>query len=90
MPIVAQERPSENVTAYNEHHSSIVAPMFLKEKDEKEHEEFFSVSESAPLLDLTSHSFNLAASHGNKDSDIQSKHRFLQPPLNTLFCTFLI
>jgi hypothetical protein len=90
MPIVAQERQSDNVTAYNEDHNSIVAPMFLKEKDEKEHEEFFSVSHSAPLLDLARHSFNLAASHGSKDSNDQSKHGFRQPPLTTLFCTFLI
>lgn len=90
MPVVVQEIPSEDVIAYHQKHSSVVVPMLLKEKDEKEHEEFFSVSSSTQLLDLTSHSFNLAASHGTIDSFIQNERWFPQPSLLALFCTFLI
>jgi len=90
MPIVVQEIPSERSTSFHQQHTSIVAPMLLKEKDEKEHEELFSVSNSTPLLDLTSHSFNLAASHQSIDSINQDEHNFSQPPLFARYCTFLI
>ena len=90
MPIVVQEMPSDKVTAYYQHHNSVVAPMLLKEKDEKEHEEIFSVTRSTPLLDLTSHSSNLAASHANKHQIVRDNYGLPQEPLFTLFCSFLI
>ena len=89
MPIVVQEMPSDNATAYHAQHNSVIAPMLLKEKDEKEHEEIFSVTGSAPLLDLTSHSFNLAA-HASKHVIVQDDSGLHQEPLFTLFCSFLI
>ena len=69
MPLVVQEIPTGKATAFHVQHSSIVAPMLLKEKDEKEDSELFSVAESAPILDLTSHSFNLTAAHDSKFSN---------------------
>jgi len=91
IPLVVQDTPAEKATSYQVHHnSSVVAPMFLKEKDEKEFDEFFSVSDSTPLLDLTSHSFNLTASHEDKSSIFLEERSFLQPPRFTLFCTLLI
>lgn len=90
VPLVVQEIPTDKAIAYSVQHSSIVVPMLLKEKDEKEDGEFFSVSNSTPLLDLTSHSFNLTASHESKYSISSDKHKFPQPPLSTLYCTFLI
>jgi hypothetical protein len=92
MPPAVQDFLSDKITVIHPQHSSIVAPLFLKEKEEEEKEDgdFFTVSRSAPLLDFTSHSFNLTASHGNKYSVFPQQHGFPQPPLFTLFCTFLI
>jgi len=90
MPVVVQEMPSDKVTAYHAQHNSVIAPMFLKEKDEKEHEEFFSITGSTQLLDLTSHSFNLAASHASRQLIVQDDYRLPHQPLFSLFCTFLI
>lgn len=90
MPVVVQEMPSDKVIAFHAQHSSVIAPMLLKEKDEKEHEEFFTITSSTPLLDLTSHSFNLAASHASKQLIVQDDSGLPQEPLFALFCTFLI
>jgi len=90
IPLIVQATPTNKAITYNVQHSSIVAPMLLKEKDEKEDCDFLPVSDSTPLLDLTSHSSNLTASHKEKYSISFECHTFLQPPLSTLYCTFLI
>lgn len=90
IPLVVQEIPTERATAYHAQHSSIVAPTFLKEKDEKEDSELFTLHGSAAILDLTSHSFNLVASHNNKYSKFAEDKSIIQPPRFALFCTLLI
>jgi hypothetical protein len=90
MPVVVQGIPTEKATAFHAQHSSIVAPMFLKEKDEKEDGEFFTLTEPAFILDFSSHSFNLTVSHSNKDSKFAEEIEFSPPPRSALFCTLLI
>jgi len=90
IPLVVQEIPTERPTAFHAQHSSIVAPMFLKEKDEKEDSEFSTITESAPILDLSRHSFNLAVSHSNKYSKSTEDVAFNQPPRFARFCSLLI
>ena len=91
IPLTVQEIPSEKATAYHAHHSSIIAPTFLKEKDEKEDGDLDTPNESAAILDFTSHSFNLAVSHSNKYSKFsEEEHVFIQPPRLALFCILLI
>ena len=91
MPLVVQDIPTGKETAFHVQHTSIVAPMLLKEKDEKEDSDFFSVlAESTPILDLTSHSFNLTAAHGTKFSKFTEEKAFNRPPRFALFCTLLI
>lgn len=90
VPLVTQEIPTSGAVAFSVQHSSLIVPMLLKEKDEKEDSEFFSISNSTPLLDLTSHSFNLSAAHQIKYSIASDIHGFLNPPLFNLFCTLLI
>jgi hypothetical protein len=90
IPLVVQANATEKATSFNPQHSSIVAPTFLKEKDEKEDSEFFSITEPTPILDLTTHSFNLTVSHSNKDSNSTEESALNQPPRFALFCTLLI
>jgi hypothetical protein len=90
IPLVVQEIPSEKATAFHAQHSSIVAPMFLKEKDEKDDSEFLTITEPAPILDFSSHGFNLAVSHSNKCSNSAEEIAFTPPPRSALFCTLLI
>lgn len=90
IPLVVQEIPTERDTAFHVQHSSIVAPTFLKEKDEKEDSEIFTINESAPILDFSSHSFNLAVSHDNKYSKFAVDVALIEPPRLELFCTLLI
>jgi hypothetical protein len=90
MPSLVQEIPTEKVTAFYEQHSSFVALSFLKEKDEKEENKFSTINEPAPILDFTSHTFNLTASHSNKYSNSTRDAAFNQSQRLTLFCTFLI
>ena len=90
IPLVVQEIPTEKATAYHAQHSSIVAPTFLKEKDEKEDSNIFTVSGLAAILDFNSHSFNLAVSHNNKYSKFAEASAIIQPPRFALFCTLLI
>lgn len=89
IPLIVQEIPTKRETAFHAQHSSIVAPTFLKEKDEKEDSEFSTTNERTPILDFTSHSFNLTASHNN-NSDLTEELAFTQPPRLELFCTLLI
>jgi hypothetical protein len=90
VPLVTQEVPTSRPIAFSVQHSSLIVPMLLKEKDEKEDSELFSISDSPPLLDLTSHTFNLSAAHKIKYSIASAEHGLLQPPLFSLFCTLLI
>lgn len=90
IPLIVQEIPTERATAYHAQHSSIIAPTFLKEKDEKEDSELLTTSESTPILDFSTHSFNLTVSHSNKYSNSSGESAFNQPPRFALFCTLLI
>ena len=91
IPLIVQEIPTERATAYHAQHSSIIAPTFLKEKDEKEDGEFFTPGEPAAILDFTSHSFNLTVSHSDKYYfQFADDHAIIQPPRFALFCTLLI
>ena len=91
IPLIVQQIPTEKATAYHAQHSSIIAPTFLKEKDEKEDGDLDTPNEPAALLDFTSHSFNLAVSHSNKYSKFaEEEHVFIQPPRFALFCILLI
>jgi hypothetical protein len=90
LPVITQEISVSKETTISVQHTSIVVPMFLKENDEKESAAFSSESAATPLLDLSSHSFNLTAVHDNKHAEVYEAHGVLHPPLITLFCTLLI
>jgi hypothetical protein len=90
IPLIVQEIPTERATAYHAQHSSIVAPTFLKEKDENEGTEFLITHESTPILDFSRHSFNLTVSHSIKYSNFPEEIASSQPPAFSLFCTLLI
>jgi hypothetical protein len=90
IPLVVQEIPTERATAFHAQHSSIVAPTFLKEKEEKEDSEITTITEPAAILDFASHSFNLTVSHSNKYSKSAEVIAINQPPRFALFCTLLI
>ena len=91
--VLVQQVPTSRETTFSALHASIVAPMLLKEKDENETEssEFLGVNNSATaLLDLSSHSLNLTAAHDNIRSEFSDDDANVQPPLFTLFCSFII
>lgn len=91
LPLSLQQAPtSQKTTSYSVQHNLIVIPTFLKEKDEKETGEFSPVSESTPILDLSSHSLHLLATHEGKFSALPEQHSFPPSPLITLYCSFLI
>ena len=48
-PLVVQQVPHAKTTSIHVPHTSVVAPLLLKEKDEKEHDNFASISDLAPL-----------------------------------------
>lgn len=90
LSIVVQQIPTDKETSFSVQHTSIIAPMLLKEKDEQEGSEVLVDTKFAPLLDLSRHSSNLTASHKNKYSDFDEGDGLTQPPLFTMFCSFLI
>ena len=90
-PLVVQPGSNTKTTSIHVRHSSVVAPLLLKEKDEKEHDDFSTISNLAPLLDLTAHSINLTATHkGGPNYFHQDLWYDLAPALFTQLCTFLI
>ena len=91
LPLTVYEISNANNQSIHVHHNSVVVPFLLKEKDEKEHEEFSSESNLSPLLDLNIHSFNLTASHTTKNI-YRSDDRWYdpQPTLFVRNSTFLI
>ncbi len=90
IPLIVQEIPTEKATAYHAQHSSIIAPTFLKEKDEKEDSDLSAPNEPAAILDFISHGLNLAVSHSNKYSKFEEGYVFIQPPRLDLLCILLI
>ena len=90
IPLVVQEIPTEKATAFHAQHSSIVAPTFLKEKDEKEDGDIYAPNQQAAILDFTSHSFNLTVCHSSKYAKFAEERAIVQPPRFALFCTLLI
>ncbi len=89
--VVAHEAPNTRDTNYDIQHSSIVAPLLLKEKDEKELDKTSFTSNQTPLLDLTIHGSNLEATHSCNSSYVSSDVFYdSHPALFTSYCTFLI
>jgi hypothetical protein len=90
LPVV-RETSNFKARCYQAAHSSIVAPILLKEKDEKEHEESSSVSSSIAILDFSDHSINLTATHGCTQVYLKNDHWYdPQPAIHSRYCTFLI
>ena len=90
LPIRAQhDQVSAKVTVSVEH-SALVIPWLLKEKDETEINESVSDSETAPLLDLTSHSLHLTATHGHVHGHRYEGNSVANARLFSMFCTLLI
>ena len=90
IPLIVQEIHTEKATAYYPQHTSVVAPIFLKEKEEKEESDLSTPKKLAAILDFTSHSFNLSVCHSNKYSKFAEELTFIPPPRCALFCTLLI
>jgi len=90
LPIVSQRDAVSKETTISEQHTSIVAPLLLKEKDEKENAEFTSDSAATPLLDLLTHSINLTAAHDNKQASVYDEHGMPRPPIFRMLCTLVI
>ncbi|MEO5977692.1 MAG: hypothetical protein ABIS36_14395 [Chryseolinea sp.] len=89
----AQQIPTSGEISFSESHGSYLAPMLLKEKDENENEnsEFLGVTNSAtPLLDFSSHSLNLLATHDNIRSVFAAEGATVQTPRFAMFCAFII
>jgi hypothetical protein len=75
------------------HHSSIVIPQLLKEKDETEEfkADVLDLVDFFPIIDFTDHSFVLAQLHESKFNPFTfSDHIDRHPPLFTLYRTFII
>ena len=90
LPIVTQRDAVSKETTIGVQHTSIVIPLLLKEKDEKETAEFTSDSDATPLLDLLTHSINLTAAHDHEHAAVYEEHSTTRPPLFRLLCTLLI
>jgi hypothetical protein len=91
LPQVAQEGRQANTSYYNIQHSSLIAPLLLKEKDERELEEVVSIPTLSALMDLTLHGFNLTATHTSKNTYFSDEQLYdPQPALFTRHCAFLI
>jgi Na+-translocating ferredoxin:NAD+ oxidoreductase RnfG subunit len=90
LPIVTQRDAVSKETTISEQHTSIVVPLLLKEKDEKENAEFTSESDATPLLDLLTHSINLTAAHDHKHAAVYEEHGTTRPPLFRMLCTLVI
>lgn len=91
MPMVARETHGDKDIAFHTNNNSMADPMLLQEQDEKEDGDFSPSSSPAPLLDLTSHTFNLVASHKKKYSQFtEDEQGFSKRPISIHFCTFLI
>lgn len=91
VPLAVYEISEANGQSIHTQHNSLVVPFLLKEKDEKEHEEFSTESNLSPLLDLTIHGFNLTASHTSKNIYCSDERWYdPQPTLFLRNSTFLI
>lgn len=95
LPIVTQAgdmREDAHATAVHAHHSSIVIPQLLKEKDdETELNDDTILIDYVALIDFTDHSFVLTRFHESKLRPyLFAEHINCHPPLYTLFGVFLI
>lgn len=75
------------------HHSSIVVPLLLKEKDETEEykAEVIDLVDFSPLIDFSDHSFVLTQLHESKFDPLAFSNRIdRHPPLFTLHRAFII
>jgi hypothetical protein len=91
--VVAQgSEPNKEISCYHSPHSSITAPLFLKEKDETEDSkaDIFSM-DLIPLIDFRDHSFVLMELHETKFTPLVYRDLYdHQLPLFTLHSVFLI
>jgi len=73
-------------------HSSIIVPIFLKEKDERDHEETLVKSfDLIPVFDFFNHSLTHTASQSLIYKGHNSQDKFTcKPPLFTLYSILLI
>lgn len=91
LPLIVQEIPHKNKPTLHVQHSSIVAPLLLKEKDEKSHEKHLTETNVAAILDLTVHSLNLTATHTGNQKYLHQNLRYnIVPALFTRLHSFLI
>jgi len=82
--------PSQESTTISTAECGVDFSTFQKENEEKENEEFSSISDAVPLLDLSNHILKLQATHQNEYSILSHDLRttILQPLV--LICTLLI
>ncbi|MGC3948038.1 MAG: hypothetical protein QM762_26610 [Chryseolinea sp.] len=90
LPITTQRETISRETIIGIQHNSIIFPLLLKEKDEKESGETSSQPDLTVLIDLSSHVVNLTAAHDIKHSEVYEEHGIAHPPLFQMFCTFQI
>lgn len=89
--VVTQGPPNTRETNYHTRHNSIVAPLFIKEKDENELEENSYTRNQTPILDFAIHSLNLKATHSCVSNYVPSDVLYdSHPALFASYCTFLI
>jgi hypothetical protein len=91
--VVTLGSASEDVkTSFAPIHSSIIVPVFLKEKEEREHEETVDKSfDLIPVVDFFHHSLTHTASQSLILKGYNHQDKFgCQPPLFELYRTFLI
>jgi hypothetical protein len=80
-------------TVLHAHHSTIVVPQLLKEKDETEEyeSEIIDLVAFFPLIDFSDHSFVLTQLHESKFNPLAfSNHIDRHPPLFTMHRAFII
>jgi hypothetical protein len=91
--VISQGADAEKETTnYHAEHSSIIIPLFLKEKEETEESRADdSHFDLIPLIDFKDHSFVLTELHETKFTPFIYRDRYdFQPPLFTLHGAFII
>jgi hypothetical protein len=94
IPIVTQAAATQDDrVALHAHHSPIVIPQLLKEKEGDEVEFCFAlwVADYVPLIDFSHHTLLLTQSHESRVAPCTFSERIdLHPPLYTLFGVYII
>lgn len=94
LPIVSQAADMRHDdVVLHAHHSPIVIPQLLKEKegDEVEYSHDILVTDYIPIIDFSHHTLLLTQSHESRLAPCSfSQHIDLHPPLYTLFGVYII